>query len=221
MLRYIHLYILVLLGLSGCNGIIFNHYASRYSQPLDGTYGNDRFDPNDVNYTQGNLEYLKDRKTRNNVIYYASARKYNQLNYEIAKEYIGNYQKYLKVDSKALEDEMKKEHLGVKGEEILNKMELGELPVHPLRGNIEAMQKLYDEDNKIAFPDYMSEYLDIYANGAEKKNIKQLEGDNDPMYAFADINVYDRDSYVKKYLGWSDDYNGLHKIEYEEESLNK
>ena len=200
MLRYIHLYILVLLGLSGCNGIIFNHYASRYSQPLDGTYGNERFDPNDVNYTQGNLEYLKDRKTRNNVIYYASARKYNQLNYEIAKEYIGNYQKYLKVDSKALEDEMKKEHLGVKGEEILNKMELGELPVHPLRGNIEAMQKLYDEDNK---------------------NIKQLEGDNDPMYAFADINVYDRDSYVKKYLGWTDDYNGLHKIEYEEELLNK
>ena len=49
--------IFILLSITGCNGLIFNHYASRPNDPIDGTFGNKRFDSDDVKYTQGNLAY--------------------------------------------------------------------------------------------------------------------------------------------------------------------
>ena len=190
---------LVLVSVSGCDGVLSNHYASRAHEPLDGTYGNSRFDSNDVSYTQGNLEYLNNKNNRNNKIYYASAQKYNDINYNIAKEYISNYQKFLKVDAKELENCLRNEQYEQKSDDILKKMEAGILPKRPMNGNIEIMQTLKDEKNKIAFPDYMDEYLVVY-NNKRGNVIKDVSGDTDSQNHTVAYNLNSRDDYVNYYF---------------------
>ena len=193
--------IFILLSITGCNGLIFNHYASRPNDPIDGTFGNKRFDSDDVKYTQGNLAYLKDRKKRNNDLYFKSAEAYNDLNNKIANDYLDDYQKYLKVDAKALENGLKNNQFGIKGSEILRKMENGTLPVYPVRDNITEIQRLKDEENKVAVPEYMLAFLDIYIDNIEKEKKQETEEiesqHNGALLAFL---TNDRDSYVKTYL---------------------
>ena len=217
MLRFFIFTILVLQ--CGCDGIIMNHYASRANEPIDGTYGNKRFNSKDVNYTQGNLEHLTDRKKRDNNLYYASAKKYNTMNYQIAKEYLGNYQKFLRVDAKELENGMKEEQYGVKGKDLVRKMEAGILPVYPLRGNIEEMQILKDEYNKIAFPDYMDEYLNVYKNNDEDK-VVVANADYDDTQYFAEYSVRSRDDYIYRYLGAFNEDGIMDKKVYKEAPLS-
>ena len=184
---------ILLVSISGCDGILSNHYASRAHEPLDGTYGNARFDSNDVSYTQGNLEYL------NNKIYYASAQKYNDISYSVAKEYISNYQKFLKVDTKELENRLRNEQYEQKSDDILKKMEAGVLPKRPMNGNIEIMQTLKDEKNKIAFPDYMDEYLAMY-NDKRNDAIENNSSDFNSQNYIVAYDLNSRDGYVDYYF---------------------
>ena len=198
MLRFILL--CISLSLCNCNGVIMNHYASRAHQPLDGTNGNSRFNSEDVSYAIGNLEYLNDREARNNNLYFASARKYNQIKYQIAHDYILNYQKFVKVDAKELEHRFADEQKHTSRQKLLKQMESGTLPVRPLQGNIEAMQNLKDEKNKIAFPDYMDEYLTPYNQQNDTIIQKQTTQENQNDEHFIAFAITDRDSYVQHYL---------------------
>ena len=206
MFKYICI-IFQILWLCGCDGIIANHYPNRVNGPIDGSKikNKERFEV--VYYPQGNLSHLDDRKKRDNNVYFASARRYNDLQYNVAKGYLENYAKFLKIDAKELEQMLKQEQLGVRGEEILAKMEVGDLPVHPLKGNVLVMQKLKDEDDKIAFPDYMDEFLNVFPNDtskAEKIKKEKQETISSPIYAMSAVDF--RDTYVDYYLSLSNEY---------------
>lgn len=211
-------FILLSFTILGCNGQILNHYASRPDDPIDGTFGNRRFNKDDVKYVQGNLNYLTDRKKRNDNVYYASADYYNRLNYDIANDYITNYKKYLKVDSKELENGLKNNQYGVKGKDLLKKMETGSLTLYPVQKNVDEIQKLKDQENKIAFPDYMDEYLDVYIDNTDKEKNKKMNSYNNSITIAFDTTT--RDDYIDKYLGWNGDYAEKKKIKYREKPLN-
>ena len=116
--------------------------------------------------------------------------------------------KYLKVDAKELEFGLSNDLYGLKSEEILAKMESGTLQPYPIKGNIIAMQTLQDEYNKIAFPDYMDEYLDIYENKKEKEIQQYFDVINDNMEYPVEMLYRDpRDRYLYKYLAFVDDLN--------------
>ena len=202
----------ILLIICGCDGVIANHYAVRGNEPLDGTFGNSRFDSNDVSYTQCNLEYLNDRKTRNNNLDFASAKKYLEMNHQIAYEYVDNYQKFLKVDAKELEHGLKVDQYGVKGSDILRKMEAGHLVARPMQGNIEIIQALKDEKNKIAFPDYMAEYLNAYDDGISSVDAgKNIDDKEDVALKHEnDQRMKNRDDYVE-YYNINDDATARYK----------
>jgi len=218
--KYVFLIFQILL-LCSCDGVIANHYASRLNGPIDGSKSSNKERFEIVYYPNGNLEHLNDRKTRNNNVYFASAKRYNDLQYDVAKDYLENYAKFLKIDAKELEQMVKNEQLGVKGEEISRKMEVGELPVHPFKGNVLVIQKLKDEDDKIAFPDYMSEFLDIY-QGVEGKNDKPVEvqeknTSSNSVYAMNAVDF--RDAYVDYYLSLSNEYAENNPVVFKEKKL--
>ena len=208
---------------TGCDGIIMSKRVVRSNGPIDGTsLSGSRFKKNDIRYAQGNLKYLNNRKTRDNSIYFASINEYNTIDYKIAKDYINNYQKFLKVDPDELEYMLKVEQYGKKNKDISRMMEAGVLPKHPVENNIRTIQLLNEEDNKMAFPDYISEYLDV-----NRKN----DNSKTDMYAFNDdyekkadydtenIQKYNRDSYIDVYLKSSaGNYNQFAEI-YKEKSL--
>ena len=218
-MKKIFLFIFLLPIISGCNGdgIIGNHYASRANQPIDGSLIGGKFDTEDKYYPNGNLEHLNDRKFRDNDIFFKSERRYNRLKYDIAKEYVGNYMKYLKVDAKELEYGLANEVYGLKGEEILAKIENGTLQPYPMKGNILAMQVLQDEHNKIAFPDYMDEYLDIYEDNKEKEIQQHFDIiSEDREYPEEMLYTDPRDRYLHKYLAFVDDLNEENRKNFEE-----
>ena len=218
MFKYFCIFFQILLFCS-CDGVIANHYPNRINGPIDGSKSKNKERFEIVYYPQGNLNHLDDRKRRDNNVYFASAKRYNELQYNIAKGYLENYAKFLKIDAKELEQMLKNEQLGVRGDEILAKMEVGDLPVHPLKGNVLVMQKLKDEDDKIAFPDYMDDFLNIYSDDTKKaKKIEEKETANSPIYAMNVANF--RDAYVDYYLSLSNEYAENNPSVFKEKDLN-
>ena len=190
--------------LSGCNGIVLNYHPNIENRPIDGSFGNPRFNSKNVRYARGNLEYLTNRTERNNAIYFASVSSYDEIDHCIAKEYIDNYQKFLNVNSEELEEIMRNEHKGANSYEILRKMEEGTLPKYPIGNNVRIMQLLKDKKNKIAFPDYMEYYIDKYSiDENDNKNnelFATIERDENEMIYSETNEINDRDSYVNYYL---------------------
>ena len=221
--RYIKYIIIIIIVFAscGCDGIIANHYASRENQPLDGSIIGNKISSSTAKYPQGNLDYLTDIRTRNNKTYFASARMYNENNHLIASEYVKNYKKYLKVDAKELENGLKNRQYGVPGAALLQKMEAGTLQSYPLAGNIVVMQDLNDKENKIAFPDYMDEYMDVYtSNTKQEKQKKTLVQENNNDFLLQNNGKTPRDRYVNKFLAWNDGYSINNKEAYKEQPLD-
>jgi hypothetical protein len=223
----VFLFFLVLFLCTGCDGIIMSKKAYYPNGPVDGSslFGS-KFNKDDVRYAQGNLKYLDNIKTRNNSVYFSSIEEYNVLNYKIAKTYINNYKNFLKIDPDELELLLKQEQYGKKKEDIFDMMEIGILPKRPIKNNISTMQALNDEHNKIAFPDYMNEYLDVKN---EQNNDKKTDffAFNDNEYGERKKNeidtisadMYDRDVYIDTYLNSLSGNYGSNAERYTEEPL--
>ena len=149
------------LWLSGC-GLQVSYKANRPNDPKTKSFfDGDKYTRN-TKYPEGNLQYLQKPEKRNNEKYFASAREYSKLRHNIAKEYISDYTLLLNTDAEELENAVKAGQFGMSGDEILSKMETGELRAYPLKDNVLVMQKLHNEKDKIAKPHYMDEYIDIY-----------------------------------------------------------
>lgn len=218
---------LVLFLCVGCDGVIMSKKAYYPNGPVDGSslFGS-KFNKDDVRYAQGNLKYLDNIKARNNSVYFSSIEEYNVLNYKIAKTYIDNYKNFLKIDPDELELVLKQEQYGRKKEDIFNMMEIGILPKHPIKNNISTMQALSDEHNKIAFPDYMSEYLDVKN---EKNDDKKTDffafNDNESSEGKKNENktistdMYNRDVYIDTYLNSLSGNYSSNAEQYREEPL--
>ena len=196
------------LFLSNC--ALVNHYAMRDgNNPVDGqkvdtkkyTADNRRL------YPMGNLDYINDKENRNTEKYFSSAKYYNDKKYDIANEYLGRYMKQVKIDTDQLEEQIKNGNVNTKGSELLAQMEHGEFKVHPVKGNVKFMQWLKDNKDKIAYPNYMDDFMDIYAPQTKKKVVKNKDFEDaviDQSKVLASENV--RDYYVNYYLAFNDDF---------------
>lgn len=199
---------ITLLFITNCS--IVNHYAMRDgNNPVDGQKVNTKkyTDDNVRLYPSGNLDYMNDKEKRNTKKYFASAKYYNDKKYDIANDYLGRYMKQIKIDTDQLEEQIKNGNINTKGSELLDKMEHGDFKVHPLKGNVKFMQWLKDNKDKIAYPDYMADIMDIYIPQTKKKEIKNKDFEDvviDQSKALASENV--RDYYVNYYLAFNDGF---------------
>ena len=94
----------------------------------------------------------------------------------------------------------------------LAKMEAGHLVARPMQGNIEIIQALKDEKNKIAFPDYMAEYLNAYDDGISSVDAgKNIDDKEDVALKHEnDQRMKNRDDYVE-YYNINDDATARYK----------
>lgn len=209
---------LLIITLYGCaDGVLMSKHVKRSNGPIDGSTSDGSFSHEKAVYVEGNLEYLSDYKKRNNSLYFDSIKKNNKTNYKIAENYIKEYQRFLRVDADELENMIQSDQSGKSNAYMIRKMEAGELQKYPIKENIKAMQNLKDEKDKMAFPSYMDEYLNIkeknsddigYIAGLdydleEKKKHKNTEDkiitrDKYVDFYFHEMNVA-RDSNLEKY----------------------
>ncbi len=215
--------LLVVFFTASCDGVIMSKKVKRPNGPIDGSaFSGNSFNKKDIRYTQGNLEYLNNRKARNNSVYFSSIEEYNVKDYQIAKEYIDDYQKFLKVDPDKLNEILQLEQSGKKNEDILRMMELGTLPKHPIENNVRVIQTLNDKYNKIAFPEYMNEFLnknDNVDNNKKTEIVFENENNKEKEKTENIINKYgyNRDSYINIYL--KKDNNKIVSKRYKEKKL--
>ena len=208
---------------TGCS--LFNHYAMREGNtPVDGnkvsskTYNNEDV----IFYPKGNLDYVINEKDVNKKTYFASAKLYNDTQYDLTNDYLGRYMNQIKVNTDELEKEIQNEGLNTKGKNLLEQMEYGNIQTHPVSGNIKIMQWLKDNKDKIAYPEYIAEYLDIYTEKKQKQVIKNADFEDivvDQTKSLSADNI--RDYYVNYYLAFDDGYTDiLHKqVEFKERPL--
>lgn len=205
--------------LTSCDGIIFNYYPSREgNQPLDGSLVSVDF-TGKIYYPVGNLNYIKNNENRDNRVYFASAKLYNDAQYNISNEYLEQYGKLLKVDAEELDNQLKNEQFNINSAEIVAKMENGTFMPHPMKGNILAMQNLKDSQNKIAYPDYLDEYIDVYVDGKNKIDKTSVNNEKNTKRAILYINSSTRDRYVDYYLAWNEEYSGNNEEQYFEKPI--
>lgn len=216
---YSFIFVFTCLFLSGC-GLNVSYKANRPNDPkTKSIFDGDKYTKN-TKYPEGNLEYLQKPEKRNNEKYFASAKMYNRIKHNVAKTYINDYTTLLNTDAEELENAIKTGQFGMSGEEILNKMEAGELRAYPLKDNLLIIQKLQNEKNKIAKPDYMSEYIDIYEK-VEKPIKKETDNVITANYQLFHnstnlSNEEKRNKYVEHYLATTADLIGSEKENFKE-----
>ena len=204
---------------SGC-GLQVSYKANRPNDPkTKSLFDGDKYTKN-TKYPEGNLQYLQKPEKRNNEKYFASAREYSKLRHNIAKEYISDYTLLLNTDAEELENAVKAGQFGMSGDEILSKMETGELRAYPLKDNVLVMQKLHNEKDKIAKPHYMDEYMDIYKK--VEKPVKQevddvITANYQKFHTQTNLSNEDiRNQYIEHYLATTNDLVGSERETFKE-----
>lgn len=197
--------------LFNCGGLHINHYTEKNaSKPIDGNlFTKGEFSNKPQYYPQGNLEYMNDISKRDNKIFFASCREYNDLPYNIASDYLNEYDILLKTNAEELENEIKKGNFGTTSYKMTEKMELGEMRKYPLKENILSIQNLYNEQEKVAKPLYLKEYLDKYDTQKDddlKKQEVEIKNDIDKNVEISEklSKEEKRKKYVEHFLAMSD-----------------
>lgn len=199
--------------ISNCTGLKVNHYTEQtVSKPIDGNIlKKGEFLKKPRYYPSGNLDYMQDITKRDNSLFFSSAKEYNNSQYNIAVKYLNDYNVLLKTNAELLEENVKSGNFDISSDEMTKKMELGEARNYPLKDNILIMQKLYSEDEKIARPPYMKEYIDIYSSSNEAKDNEQnqdepvaIDGTEQVELSKKLSNEDKRNQYVEHYLAMSE-----------------
>ncbi len=188
-----------------------NHHTEKNaSKPIDGnvlTKG--EFANKPKYYPQGNLEYMTDIARRDNKVFFASSREYNDLQYQIASAYLNEYDILLKTNAEELESEIKKGNFGTTSYKMTEKMELGEMRKYPLKQNILSLQNLYNEKEKVAKPLYLKEFLDKYEilnnEALQEQSLVTNSSINDNVEISEKLSKDEkRNKYVEHFLAMSD-----------------
>lgn len=230
MFRFL-LIIFIQIFITGCDGKVSNYYSKGVSKPVDGTYTDSKIYTTTTYYPKDNLNYLNNRRKRNNDKYFASSKMYIDKKYEITSSYLKRYEDYLKVDANELTKEIHAKNDTKNSTEETKKMEFNELASYPMRDNILMLQNLKDTDNKIAIPSCIADFFEE----KNKKNINKFSNIN----AITDVTIADddnndvyisnaekkinkgsiRDDYVNSFLSWNEDYIGNNEKKFTEEPL--
>lgn len=197
--------------LFNCGGLNINHYTEKNaSKPIDGNlFTKGEFANKPKYYPQGNLEYMTDLTKRDNKVFFASSREYNDLQYNISSDYLNEYDMLLKTNAEELEDEIKKGNFGTTSYKMMEKMEVGEMRKYPLKENIISIQNLYNENEKIAKPLYLKDYLDKYDKqqdlGLNEQKV-EIRNNIDEKVEISEKLSKDekRNKYVQHFLAMSD-----------------
>lgn len=214
---------LSIITLCGCaDGVLMSKHVKRSNGPIDGPTSDGSFSHEKAVYVEGNLEYLSDYKKRNNSLYFDSIKKNNKTNYKIAENYIKEYQRFLRVDADELENMIQSDQSGKSSAYMIRKMEAGELQKYPIKENIKAMQNLKDEKDKMAFPNYMDEYLNIKEKSSD--DIGYIAGldydiEEKKIYKKTEDKIITRDKYVDFYFHEMNVTRGSNPEKYKEKSL--
>ena len=177
------------------------------NNPVDGKKVSSKEYTNDdvLFYPKENLDYVKNDKNADQTRYFASAEMYNDTGYDLTNDYLGNYMKQLKVDTDAIDEQIKNGNINTKGSELLEKMEYGGLRAHPVSGNIKVMQWLKDRKDKIAYPEYIADYIDVYVGVKQKKAVRNADFEDIIIDQSKEINADNiRDYYVNYYLAFNE-----------------
>ena len=217
------IFLFTFLSLTNCAFV--NHYAMREGNtPVDGKKVSSKEYTNDdvLFYPKENLDYVKNDKKADRQRYFASAEMYNDTGYDLSNDYLGNYMKQLKVDTDTIDEQIKNGNINTKGSELLEKMEYGGLKAHPVSGNIKVMQWLKDNKDKIAYPEYIAEYVNVYVDVKPKKEIRNADFEDATINQTKAINADNiRDYYVNYYLAFNEDYADItsKQVEFKEKPL--
>lgn len=222
---YYFVFVLLLTQLSSC-GLHVNYKSDKFGNApvAGGTKKGKEYKEAAAYYPTWNVKNIEENKKNLNAEYYASANFYNDMQYDVAKNYIEGYNSMLNISAEELQDALQNGKFDTSSKEIVEKVDIGQVRAYPPINNVIMVHKLNDEEQKMAIPSYLDDYIeDFLTKDVDAEKNQSESNENTIISATDDVKDYrnlsndeKRDRYIEKQLAFTDAFEGISKYEYSE-----
>ena len=221
-------FVLLSFQLTSC-GLHVNYKSDKFgTAPVaGGTMEAKKYKEAPAYYPVWNVKNIGENEKTLDPLYYSSLNHYNDMYYNISKGYMEGYNSMLNVNIDELKLGLESGDFDTSSQDIVEKTNIGLVRAYPPLNNILIVQKLKNENQEIAIPSYIEDYVGSFlideeesvnsSSGANVSNDDQITSLYNDIKDYRNLsNDEKRDRYVEKQLAFTDAFEGISKEEYSE-----